>query len=357
MMVWEFTRKAVERGHHVLTIFSEAGFPADCLSRAGISTYVLPLPSVAGARQLPRVLRAVLAAKPEVMLIHGTRMNAFAAPLSRLAGIPSVCVVHGLDEWRQTRPLWNALDRWYGRCNTHRIAVSRAVQSMLIEQRIVPPEKVTFIPNAIEQSQVQAIPRMEARQRFGINHDDLVVVTVARLVPSKGHRDLMQAARLLMSRFPSLKLLFIGDGELRSSLTSQARTLGLADRVVFAGTIENVRGLLPAFDLFALPSLREGMSIALIEALAAGLPVVATSIPGISEVISDQQTGLLVRSENAQALADAIERLLVDPGLRDRLASAGQSLARESYDIELMVDRYLDVLARAISGAHVGPDR
>jgi glycosyltransferase involved in cell wall biosynthesis len=348
-LVWEFTRGATARGHDVLTVFSEAGWLSDAFAEAGLPARMLPLSSAAGAARVPTLVRLIRKWRPDVVLCHGARVNLFGAMAARLAGTPSVSVEHNVDGWREAKPGLNRLDRICAGWNTHRIAVSRAVGAMLRERRIMPEGKVTVIPNAVDVGAGERlrVPREEARRRFGLAEDDFVLVTVARLSSQKGHVFLLDALRTLVPEFPNLRLLCLGDGELRAELAAKTHAAGLDAHVCFAGALPGVVGLLPAYDLFVLPSLWEGMPLALIEALAAGLPVLATAVAGTPEVVTSEHTGLLVPPGDAGALAEGIRRLLRDPDLRARLATAGQAHARREFHIDTMIDRYLAVLAHA----------
>ena len=233
------------------------------------------------------------------------------------------------------------------RLNTHRIAVSRAVYRMLVERHILPPEKITLIPNAVELPVPAVHPREAMQARFGFSPEDVVAVTAARLAPPKGHRYLLDALPLLLPDFPHLRLLLLGDGEERAALEAQRDALGLRGYVIFAGSVGGVPELLAGCDLFVLPSLWEGMPVALLEALAAGLPTLATRVAGTPEVIRDGETGLLVPPRDPAALADGLRRLLTDDALCARLAEAGPAHVRAHYDIDILVDRYLEVLGDA----------
>jgi glycosyltransferase involved in cell wall biosynthesis len=172
------------------------------------------------------------------------------------------------------------------------------------------------------------------------------VVTVARLVSQKGHRVLLQA----LVSLPGVTVLFAGDGPLRAELQKLARELGVADRTRFLGYVADVPGLLARADLFALTSLNEGLPLSILEAMAAGLPVVASRVGGTPEIVVDGETGLLVAPNDPASTAHAIRRLLEDPALRQRLGKRGQLVIRDKFSAEKMVDGviavYEDVLAR-----------
>jgi glycosyltransferase involved in cell wall biosynthesis len=175
------------------------------------------------------------------------------------------------------------------------------------------------------------------RRTFGVQAQGLLVGTVGRLHPQKGFASLLAAVARVRERLPAIRLLLVGGGALRRDLVARAEALGLAEVVIFAGSRGDVPEILAALDLFVLPSLWEGLPNAVLEAMAAGLPVVATAAGGTPEVVVDGETGLLVPPGDVTALAEAIERLLRDPGLRRKMGEAGRKRVEGHFTIEQTV--------------------
>lgn len=266
----------------------------------------------------------VLARWPaDVFHVHvGTGRENFAgARAARRAGVPVVLQTQHLP-WllRDTRkrPAFfegiAAVDRL--------VAVSEA-QRRTYEQIGVPPELFATVPNGIA-PRGQGPGREVAREALGIAPDELVVMTVGRLNRMKGQRHLVDAVPALATRCPRLRVVLLGQGHLHDALQAQAAALGVADRVLLAGHRPDARRLLDAADVFVLPSITEGMPLAALEAMDAGLPVVATRVIGTSEVVADGKTGLLVPPRDPRALAAALSRLLGDPELRAGYGAAGR---------------------------------
>jgi glycosyltransferase involved in cell wall biosynthesis len=184
-----------------------------------------------------------------------------------------------------------------------------------------------------------AMPRRAvARRAAGLPRDAYVVGCVARLAPVKGHAVLLRAMASLCARFPELRLLLVGDGEERVALQARARRPDLCGRVIFTGAGADVRTSLAAMDLFVMPSLNEGQSRAVVEAMAAGVPVVASRVGGLSEVLDHGRAGRLVSPGDSIDLAGAIEELITAPQAAAAIAEAGR-LRAARYDERSMVDR------------------
>lgn len=179
--------------------------------------------------------------------------------------------------------------------------------------------------------------------------DGPLVGTVGRLAEQKGQRYLLEGAPLVLARRPDARFALFGDGELRTELETLARSLGIADHVLFAGSVDDVAGALASLDVFVQPSLFEGLCLAVLEAQAAGVPVVATPVGGVRETVVDGETGLVVPARDAQAIATAVLALLDDPRRAGLLADeAGQRVLR--YSTERMVDATLAVYGRQGGG-------
>lgn len=186
----------------------------------------------------------------------------------------------------------------------------------------LPPVQV--LHHGIDESLVCRGPaaRSVARRLLGLAEDEPVVGTVANFTPKKDQRSLLAAMRRLSSSHPRLRLVLIGTGPLEGELRAQARRDGLTSRIVFTGPRDDVQRLLPAFDVFALSSLHEGLPISLLEAMAAGVPTVATRVGGVPEAMTDGREGLLVAPRDTDGLAHSLAALLDDPARRAVMGAA-----------------------------------
>ena len=212
------------------------------------------------------------------------------------------------------------------------IAVSAEVSESIMRELGGAPEKIAVICNGVDLKRYErGAGRARVRQGLGLPAPARLAITVATLKEQKGHRYLIEAASLVIGRFPDLHLAFVGDGALREDLRAQARSLGIAGHVHFLGSRGDVPDLLATSDYFILPSLWEGLPMALVEAMASGLPVVATAVSGTSEVVASESAGILVPPGDAAALARAIAVLLSEPGRARAMGEAARERVRTAF--------------------------
>lgn len=202
----------------------------------------------------------------------------------------------------------------------------------------LPADRLSVIPNGVRLDGLPAGDRQAVRQELGLRPADQVVGAVGRLEPAKGLVYLIEAAAQLAPQHPDLRVVIVGAGRLEGELHAAVRQHGLEQVVLFTGFRQDVTRCLQAFDLFALPSLTEGIPIALLEACASARPVVASRVGGVPEVIADGEQGLLVPPGDVPALAQAITRLLDDPQLATRLGEAARQRIAARYSLESMLD-------------------
>lgn len=317
------------------------------------------------AGRLPRKIRALRrslrAERPD--LIHTTLFESNL--IGRLAaagtGIPLLTslVNTPYDPVRLQDPNINRLgisavksvDRWTGHLLTsHFHALTEAVKDAAIQVLHIPPERITVIGRGRAPERLGSpgeARRQAARLRLGLGADDEVILTVGRQEYQKGQRFLLEAMRLLIPARPRVRLLISGRaGHATSELQALHEALGLGERVRFLGHREDVPDLLAAADIFAFPSLFEGFGGALIEAMALGLPIVASDLPTLREVVEPDGSGLLVERASPTALAAAIMRLLDEPQLARALGGRGMEIFHERFTVERSATRMIELYRR-----------
>jgi glycosyltransferase involved in cell wall biosynthesis len=231
------------------------------------------------------------------------------------------------------------------------VAVSNDVARRLRTSLSVPTSRIRVVRNGIQLAPFDRPARASLRAALTRGRDRPLVLTLARLDWQKGLPYLLQAAAMV----PEAIFLLAGDGPERAALETQAQALNLNDRVVFLGFRDDIPDLLAACDMFVLPSLVEGFPLAVMEAAAAGKPVIATAIGGTEEAVLHGETGLLVPPADPTALAAAVRNLLADPALAGRLAAAGKARAQREFAAETMVRRVTEVYEEVLA-AREGQD-
>jgi glycosyltransferase involved in cell wall biosynthesis len=278
-----------------------------------------------------RLYNEIRRVRPTILHAHLFHANLPGRILGRLAGVPIIiCTEHSMALESELR---YRLNRWTIGLVDRVIAVSANVRDFCISHIGLPPEKVTLIYNGIELSAGLYTSRQAARARLGLSSEETVLGVVSRLDPAKGIDVLIRA----MPFVENATLVIVGDGVERSFLEGLAEELGVSGRIIWAGYRPDVYNLLQAFDVFVQPSRFEGLPTTVLEAMAAGLPVVATAVGGTPEVVEDGVTGLLVPPAEPTALAQAINHLLGDPALRLTLGRAGRERAAKQFSVEKMV--------------------
>lgn len=331
------------RGVAVVVACSAGGFLAGAIERAGIEVCVL------GSRQVKRRLGLLLAWRlrrlihhRHVRLVHAHMYAGGAAGALALvgSGLPLVRTEHSEASWRGR---WATLvGRLAYRRTAHIIAVSAPIRQRLVERDGVPAERVTVIPCAMPQD----CPRQPSPALPETLGGRPLVGVVARLQPEKGVDVLLRAASRIVDRRPECTLVVMGDGPLRAMLEAQAARLGLAGHVHFLGFRPDVPALLPLLEVLVVPSLSEGAPLVVLEAMAAGVPVVASATGGIPDQIRHEEDGLLVPPGDDAALAAAVLCLLEDPALARRYGEAGRRKVEQEFGFEEMVDRIEGIYQR-----------
>jgi glycosyltransferase involved in cell wall biosynthesis len=228
------------------------------------------------------------------------------------------------------------------------IAISGAVKRYVESNGIAPACKVDVIHYGLDLGPGPAGAE-EIRRGWGVPADGMLIGTVARLVPQKALHVLLQAFRAFSERTGTgARLAIVGRGPLESSLARQAERLGLGDKVIWAGFREDIPAVMAAFDVFALSSEYEGFGLVLLEAMAAGRPVVATRVSAIPEVVADGESGLLIPRGDVSAMADAFMRLR-DSGRRESMGEAGRKRMIGEFNQAAMAEKTLDLYRHALA--------
>jgi glycosyltransferase involved in cell wall biosynthesis len=302
--------------------------------------------------------------EPDIVHTHNPKPGLYGRVAARAARVPGVVnTVHGLyaspEDGTSRKAAVYGLERAASLCSGAEL-VQNPEDLQVLMRLGVPSRKLVLLGNGIDlhrfRPEANERVRRDARVNLGVDDDAVVVGTVGRLVWGKGFQELFEAAERLRATHPNVVFVVVGGSDSDKADAISAGELADARRrghVLFAGERDDMEHVYPAFDLFALPSHREGFPRSAMEAAASGLPVIATDIRGCRQVVSDGQSGLLVPLHDAARLATAIEQLAGDPALRGRMGSAGRLKAEAEFDERTVVSKTMEayerVLARATS--------
>jgi glycosyltransferase involved in cell wall biosynthesis len=312
---------------------------------AGVEVLLIPESFRFDPRALAGLRRAIEQHAPDIVQTHSVKSHF----LLRLSGLgrrrPWVAFHHGYTAPDAKMRLYNQLDRWSLPAAARVVTVCGPFAEQLARTG-VRREKISVLhnsvvrPAAVLEDDVRAL-----KLRLGVGEGERIILAVGRLSREKGHAELVEALEDLRRLAPelSLRLVLVGDGPERARLEEQARARGVAGRVVFAGHNEDVRPFYALANVLALPSHSEGSPNVLLEAMAAGVPVVSTAVGGVPEIVSHEESALLVSPHDAQALAAALARMLTDEPLARDLAARASVLAADRFSPEAYARSILEI--------------
>jgi len=307
----------------------------------------MPLRGLAGLRSLSRLARTLGELAPDIVHIHESASHFVSGLAARGVEGPRIVVTRRTGS--PLRRAWLAKMQYRLWCD-RLICVSEAVRSRCREAGL-PEALLTVIPDFVDCRHFDP----GARQGEARPDSEPTVVTVGRLAAGKGHRVLLRAMREVAKAVPASRLLICGTGEEEAALRSMAVALGISDRVRFLGFARDVREVLARADVFAMPSLSEGLGVAALEAMAMEKPVVASNAGGLRESVVHGETGLIVPTGDAGGLASALIELLSDRGRATRMGREGRQRALDQYDRPRIVERTVNLYSELLTGEHERP--
>jgi len=282
---------------------------------------------------------------------HGYKADIYGYAASRGLRTPVLSTCHTWYDNDLAAYLYGVLDRRILKRFDMTTAVSESVADLL-RNAGVPGARISIINNGVD---LAAFEAASATLRGELGENKIIIGTVARLAPEKGIQYLLRAAAVILKQHPDVVFALVGDGPDHKQLEAQAQILGIHEQVVFTGVRRDMAGVYASLDVLVQPSLKEGLPMTILEALASKRAVVATSVGAVPRVILHEKTGLLVAPADSDALATAILRLLNDQMLRQKLAQGGHELVRDSFSAEAMAHAYLQLyqsVSRRNNGHH-----
>jgi glycosyltransferase involved in cell wall biosynthesis len=318
------------------------------LRRRGFAVHVIPMKRairpVSDAACLWRLWRLMRRERFDVVHTHGSKAGILGRVAARLARVPRVIHTGHTFAFQWNRGLkgsfFVAIERLAARLADTIIAVSPAQKALALSLRLCPERKLVVIENGVDVSRhPAAIDKAAKRAQLDLTSVGLLVGMVARLVPQKGCEHYVDAALRVLTHRSDVQFLLIGEGELEGRIRGQIARLRITDHVKLLGHRDDAAEIYPLLDVFVLSSLWEGLPYAVLEAMAAGLPVVASRVPGVEDIVRHGETGYLTNIEDPDDIAGRILELLADEGLRERMGRRGRELVEQHYTIDEFIGR------------------
>lgn len=320
-----------DRGHEVKLVCRPGSELESWASETGIEFIPVEMKSTLSLGSILALRSVIARERPDIVHLHASRAHVLGSAAARLAGAKVVIVTRRMDDpihmvWPNTRA--------YGNWTTAIVAISGAVRDVMIDGG-VDSSKIRLVASGADVSRFEAAtPDPELRLRLGVEPAIPLVCAAATLVERKGIRHLIEAAAILERRRTPVHLVIGGDGEQRPQLEVLARERGVG--ASFVGFYADMPSLLASVDVFVMASLSEGLGVAVLEAMAAGKPVVASAVGGLRESVIDGVTGYSIPAADPQALAEGIAKIIANPAMAAEFGSAGRARARANYSLENM---------------------
>ncbi len=339
-----YLMEALAAAGHRNTLACPAGSEIAAACR-GASLVTLPIGGEIDLRLAWRLARLIRRTQPDILHVHSRRgVDWWGAIAARLAGVPAV-VTRRVDN-----PERVLVARLKYRLYRQTIAISPAIAEVL-RAAGVPAGRVALVPSAVDTRRfTPGGDRHWFRREFGLGPQERTVGMVAQFIARKGHRDLLRAIPRILSRHPGTRFLLLGRGPLQPEIERRCQEAGIAGRVLFAGFRQDLERILPCLDLLVHPAGMEGLGVSLLQASAAGVPIVAYRAGGIPSAVQDGISGLLVAPGDVEGLAAAVLALLGDANLSIRMGLAGRRKACSTFSIEAMVRGNLAVYRQIMRG-------
>jgi len=341
---------SLQRGGPLSSHFSELGVSVHSGGLGKGDIYKRPWKLLSAEISL---IRLILKLKPRVVHSYLPLATFMGALAGRLCRVPLVITSRRSlgryqERYRALR-LFDLLANKFSHCVT---VNSKSVWNDVLVRDNVDPKKLVLIYNGVDHSNFD-VPRevgVELRKKTGFTHSHKVVTVVANLIPYKGHAELLDAAAAVLDQIPSSRFWLVGrDRGIEKYLKQKARELGILNRVIFAGERSDIPNILAASDILVLPSHEEGFSNVILEAMAAGLPLVATRVGGAQEAVLDGVTGWLVQPNRPKELATKIVDLLNNPKRSKEWGERGKERVKKEFGIEKMVEEHLMLYQRVMN--------
>lgn len=323
-----------------LSVILPPGSLVDELKKRKVHIFTVPMRARSDMAAVNAVKKLLRKYDPDIMHAHGQRAGLIARWAAKGLPIKVIYTEHTRTlqfklgnpvlDWAHIKAM-RALDKW----TDMNIAVSQAVADFLIKYKITKPEKIQIIHNSIESKPKAHIDEdtLGIINQYGLRKKDIIIGTIGSLNIQKDTATLIKAMTKVIKRLPQSKLVIVGSGPLKFKLQKLAKKLKITDHVIFTGSIKNISSILQLFTIFVLPSRSEAFGISILEAMRAGVPIIATKVGGIPEIITNNRDGILIEPGQPKLLASGIMKLINNKKLQAKLSKEGlETIKRFSID-------------------------
>jgi len=336
----------------VICCLNEKGKFADELEKTGIQVIALHKSGPLDLSIIDKLVRVIKENNIDIVNTHLWGANLWGRIAAHKAKVKVIATEHNLDTWKNW--LHIALDKWLSHWTDKIIAVSESVKYFYTHKVGIDPSKIVVIYNGIDSAKYNCAAA--DKQEFNIKEGEAVIGIVGRLVPQKGHRYFLLAMKEILKKYGDspqrgqypIKGIIIGSGPMENELKRYSQELGLEKDVIFAGLRTDIPRLLKMLDLLVMPSTREGLPMIALEAMAAGVPVIASKVGGTPEVVIDGETGILILPEDPDSLARAIVKCLASSAIRDKIVEGAKKIIEDKFQLAHMIknteNTYLELI-------------
>ncbi len=350
--------EAQKRGDQAKVAYFTPGPLEEEVARRGVDAVRLSQHGLRDPRAMLRALRLMRDWNPNIVHTHLTKSDLVGQLAARCLSRHRVMTLHNTDPWRKKRVLsgvFRTITSGADAC----LAVTENVADHVAHYGGYKRDRIEVVENGVD------LDRFSAGQaqpmdlsRFGVPKNAVVLAKIGRITAQKDHENFLQAISQLRDQNQNMHALIVGDGELSGVVRERAHSLGLGDdQLTFTGNLRDMPGLLAAIDIFVLASKWEGLPMALLEAMAAEVPVVSTAVGGIPDLIKDGINGILVAPSDPSALADALEHMIADADARKLLGEVGRDTVESRYSGAAMMDRLWSIYNAPTVGSNLVGDR
>jgi len=307
--------------------------------KLGLPTEHFHFKNVADPAGILRLIRYCRTNKIDLVQTHGLRADAIARWAARFGGAKViVSTIHSIDPWRRAPHV--AMDRLTSPFVSHYVAVCEAAKQSAVTREKINPKACTVVPIGVPSQDIPRHKRDELRAKYGLVEDEFPVVGIlANLRDMKGHRHVIAALPSILKKYPGTRFLFAGRDDSNSAICQLARNAGVEHAIKFLGFVEHPLELFAVMDIFLLPSDWEGFPVSILEAMQAGVPIIATAVGGIPEMIRTGEDGILIPPQDPGQIAEAVNLLARDFALRASLVKSADARYQSLYTLETMSEK------------------